>query len=435
MTNETIQLTFDGMAPSHDASATIVHVTLGPTPLPFHPLADLFPLLEGAEFDELVEDIRQHGVLEPVWLYDDQVLDGRNRYRACQALDIHCPSRIYDGNDPVGFVLALNIKRRHLTESQRAMVAAEIAHLAPHRPAKTVGISTVTQSEAAKMLHVSRESVVAANNVRKEGAPEVIDAVKTGELRVSSALELTGLPKEDQVAVLEDARQEAEGKPLTATRLRAAVDQHVLPPLPRMDDGSELTLEEIRSETTSVLRKLQGYTNAVPVSVNPPGPAAPHQPKGYDMWVQTLATLERLGTEIDVTMPTFDENERSMLEQMIAVGLVTLEHAVALLRPPSPPTPTVTVPHPKPVSSRKSRTKAKKRSVYGAKTHAILKAARTFHRFKPVDVTAIARTQSGETSNVLRLAVKRQTVIDGQRLVVDPVTDEYVWVVPEASDE
>jgi hypothetical protein len=66
---------------------------------------------------------------------------------------------------------------------------------------------------------------------------------------------------------------------------------------------------------------------------------------------------------------------------------------------------------------------------------AVLKAARTFPRFKPVDVTAIAKTQSGETSNVLRLAVKRQTVINGQRLVVDPATDEYVWVVPEASDE
>jgi hypothetical protein len=51
-------------------------------PIGFHPLADMFPLIEGAEFDELVADVRAHGVLEPVWLYQGLILDGRNRYRA-----------------------------------------------------------------------------------------------------------------------------------------------------------------------------------------------------------------------------------------------------------------------------------------------------------------------------------------------------------------
>ena len=49
----------------------------------FHEYAGLFPLLTGEEFDALVADIEKNGLIEPVWLYEGKILDGRNRYRAC----------------------------------------------------------------------------------------------------------------------------------------------------------------------------------------------------------------------------------------------------------------------------------------------------------------------------------------------------------------
>lgn len=170
----------------------------------FHPLSTLFPLMQGHEFDELIADIRMHGLREPIWLYDGMILDGRNRWRACEAAGIaHRPTRTYTGDDPVAFVVSLNLHRRHLDESQRALVAARIADLPQGVRADQSGqLAGVTQADAAELLNVGERSVRRAREVIDDGAPELIAAVEAGVVSVSAAADVAALPKAEQREII-----------------------------------------------------------------------------------------------------------------------------------------------------------------------------------------------------------------------------------------
>jgi ParB/Sulfiredoxin domain len=146
----------------HRRPANDVSITAGAAAMKFHPLADLFPLIEGKEFEELAADIRQHGLREPVILYQDQILDGRNRFRACHDAGVECRFENYKGDDPAAYVVSLNLKRRHLSESQRAMVAAKLATLPLGANQHSEGLPI---GRASELLSVGERTVARAKEV------------------------------------------------------------------------------------------------------------------------------------------------------------------------------------------------------------------------------------------------------------------------------
>jgi N6-adenosine-specific RNA methylase IME4 len=175
---------------------------------PTHPAADLFPLLSDPELSELADDIRLNGLREPIWLYEDPelgqvLLDGRNRSRACAIAGVAPTFRTYEGNDPVGFVISYNLKRRHLSESQRAMVADQLAQLPRGKP--NTAIAVFTQEQAADLLNVSADSVQRARVVREQGVPELSQAVSSGQVPVSTAADIARAPKDEQRDILANA--------------------------------------------------------------------------------------------------------------------------------------------------------------------------------------------------------------------------------------
>lgn len=162
--------------------------------IPFHPLAELFPLIEGSEFDELAYSILQHGLREPITLFDGMILDGRNRYRACEAVSVEPRFETFTGNDLHAFVADKNIHRRHLNETQRAMIAGRMANLTVGNPnlkhAKSpiteISVIGISATKAAALMNVSDDMVGFAKTVLKEGTEAEVKAVETGKAAVST---------------------------------------------------------------------------------------------------------------------------------------------------------------------------------------------------------------------------------------------------------
>jgi len=165
----------------------------------FHPLANIFPLIEGQAYQDLLTDVMRHGIREPVWLYEGQILDGRNRYRAATAMQVECPTREYEGTDPLAFVLSLNLQRRHLSASQLAFVALEIekyeAQLAKTRQAAKGPVVALmpevekgrARDKAAAAVGTSPRYVQDAKKIEAE-APELADEVRAGTKTLTQAV-------------------------------------------------------------------------------------------------------------------------------------------------------------------------------------------------------------------------------------------------------
>lgn len=173
----------------------------------FHELANAFPLLTGEAFDELVADIKAHGQLEPIVMHEGKVLDGRNRWRATQALGVEpTEETLPKGVDPVAYVWSKNAVRRQLTPSQRAMAATK---LTTSKVGANQYSEATTIQQAADLAGVGEKSVRRAKQVIDKGAPEVVQAVEAGDLSVRTAVEIAEKPVETQRKLMEKGADEA----------------------------------------------------------------------------------------------------------------------------------------------------------------------------------------------------------------------------------
>ena len=157
------------------------------TPYPFHPLANIFPLMEGNQLNVLVEDVRTNGLNDEIVLHEGTVLDGRTRLRACIAAGVPYRTVPFKGTDPIAFVISANVHRRHLTNRQRAIAAAKLSNLPVGRLKENAPIGGISPAATAKFFGVSLRSVQRAATLLQCANPDLVEMITNGRLSISAA--------------------------------------------------------------------------------------------------------------------------------------------------------------------------------------------------------------------------------------------------------
>ena len=199
----------------------------------YHPAADIFPLDE-EHIPELAEDIKKQGLLCPIETLDGKIIDGRRRFLACKKAKVE-PQFVNVKSlveDPIAYVLSLNLERRHLSVSQRAMVGnraramyeeqakerqKEHGGTAPGKSKtlvkKSTQVSGKSRDQAGAAVGVSGFSIDRARTVQEKGIPEVAQAVEADRISVNRDAEIAKLPTEEQPAALQEALQPRSASP------------------------------------------------------------------------------------------------------------------------------------------------------------------------------------------------------------------------------
>ena len=154
-----------------------------------HAAALLVRDMSEVEYAVFRDDIAANGLREPIKVLDGEIIDGRNRMRACRETGTSPRFETVETDDPWGYVRSANIARRHLSVAERAMEAASVATRTradrkKYNTGKSADVAAPTQEEAAKTYNVSERSVRKAKRIFDSGNLTVIEKVRSGEMSI-----------------------------------------------------------------------------------------------------------------------------------------------------------------------------------------------------------------------------------------------------------
>jgi site-specific DNA-methyltransferase (adenine-specific) len=254
----------------------------------FHPACLLFPRLNDDDLQSLADDIRLNGLLNPIVTLGGQILDGRNRLAACKIAGVKPKFVEWDGEgSPLAWVVATNLVRRHLTASQRAVVAFDMLPMleaeAKERQRQSPGrgktvTKEVTSSSgkasqiAARITRTNSAYVEKVKSINRK-APDILPSLKLGRMTLSEAGRLAMVDAERRQKILAEADQHPHEpmkrlmrKVLTATATKATASTSRKKGKIEIWCGDCLKLmkEKVADDSISVVTTSPPYNQDVP---------------------------------------------------------------------------------------------------------------------------------------------------------------------------
>lgn len=209
-----------------------------------HPLSAAFPSMSQVDLAALMEDIRANGQRHPIIELDGQVLDGWHRYQACLAAKVAPQVVGFEGADPAAFVLSANLRRRHLSASQRAAAVAAVAEWAPvGAPPNVAAAATLkptTIEKAAKAADVSPRTIRHAKVAQAAGLGP---AVRDGKISAEQGAKIAKLPEPERAAAVEAGHAPTEREATKARQMEATAPSADEVEAMRTDDLADMAEE------------------------------------------------------------------------------------------------------------------------------------------------------------------------------------------------
>ena len=269
-----------------------------------HPLSAAFPAMGADDFQALKDSIENIGVQNPVTLLDGMVIDGWHRYTAAMELGMPCPTVELGDVDPRDFVLAQNKARRHITQAQLATATTEVYSWRPNgqnqhteKRVATECPPSKTNAELAAIAGVGVATIKQAKAVQTNAVPEVIAAVKAGEIGLPKAAKIAQLPKEEQAAAI--------AKPVVK-EAKAPDNDH------KLDDAAN-TIRELSSENEQLRDRL---------AVNQMDASEEAKSEAAETIAEMRSRIKALEAELDAVKSSRDgfQRENAELKKQIVMN-------------------------------------------------------------------------------------------------------------------
>ena len=181
----------------------------------------LIPPLQPDEIAQLEANILADGCLQPLALWDDVLLDGHNRYAICKKHGIPFKTVQVQGietlDDAILWIVNNQLGRRNISDFVRGELALRakpiIEEKARQRKESTqirdgstvmqisASPAIVTRDVIASAANLSHDTVSKIERIKGAAVPEVLAAVRAGEITITGASRVAALPAAEQAAI------------------------------------------------------------------------------------------------------------------------------------------------------------------------------------------------------------------------------------------